>query len=598
MATVYLPPARPAAPARPRDPLEWPPTFRPGAPLPRTFASPGLLVLLLAAGAAAGQTPPAARPSDRAAAAPASSAGPATVEDLWALFAEWRAFQKPRIVDGVPDYTPAAMEAQRRALAGYRRRLAALDPRAWPVAQQVDFHVVRAEMNGLDFDHRVLQPWARNPAFYVTVVEDESDQPAREGPFALGTVELWRYRFPLAPPQAADLAARLATLPALLQQARGNLTGDGRDLWRHGIHSVEEQRSVLAGLARKADHDPALFAVVQRALEATEGFLGWLAERAPSKKGPSGVGVANYDWYLANVQLLPYTWADEVALAQRELARARASLAVEEQRNRKLPPLALVASPEEYDRRFGAAVTEYMAFLAQREILTVRPDMDPALRARVGKFTAARPLEFFAEVDYRDPVLMRTHGYHWFDLARLEHDPQQSPVRRGALLYNIFDTRTEGFATAMEELMMQAGLCDARPRSRELIYILLAQRAARALGDLRMHANQLTLEQAAQFAAANTPRGWLRMSGRTVRTEQHLYLQQPGYGTSYVLGKLEIDQLLATRAAQLGDAFTLRGFIDELDAAGLLPVSLLRWQLTFDAGGVPGVGWPGPPGPR
>ena len=44
--------------------------------------------------------------------------------------------------------------------------------------------------------------------------------------------------------------------------------------------------------------------------------------------------------------------------------------------------------------------------------------------------------------------------------------------------------------------MMQAGMFDARPRSRELIYILVAERAARALGDLRMHSNEFTLEQA------------------------------------------------------------------------------------------------------
>jgi uncharacterized protein (DUF885 family) len=533
-----------------------------------------------------------------AAPAQAAAAKPAKVEDLWSLFAEWRAFQKPQLIDGVPDYSPKAMAAQRRELSVYQRRLAAIDPGGWPIAQQVDFHVVRAEMNGLDFDHRVLQPWAKNPAFYVSVVEDESDQPAREGPFAYGTVELWRYRFPLAPGQATDLAARLATLPALLQEARGNLTGDAGDLWLHGIHSMEEQRAALTKLARKADPDAPFFAAVQRALDATSGFIRWLEERAPAKTGPSGVGVANYDWYLANVQLLPYTWADEVALAQRELARARASLALEEHKNRKLPQQTPMASADEYDPRLGAAVTEYMAFLAQHEVLTVRPDMEPALRARTGSFTSARPLEFFSEVDYRDPVLLRTHGYHWFDLARMEHDPHPSPVRRGALLYNIFDTRTEGFATAMEELMMQGGLCDSRPRSRELIYILLAQRAARALGELRMHGNELGLEQAAQFASANTPRGWLRLSGKTVRWEQHLYLQQPGYGTSYVIGKLEIDKLLAARAAQLGDAFTLRRFIDELDAAGLIPASLLRWQLTGDSKDVPGVGWRVPARPR
>jgi uncharacterized protein (DUF885 family) len=189
-------------------------------------------------------------------------------------------------------------------------------------------------------------------------------------------------------------------------------------------------------------------------------------------------------------------------------------------------------------------------------------------------------------VDYRDPVLMRTHGYHWFDLARMEHDPHPDPIRRGALLYNIFNTRTEGFATAMEEMMMLRGLCDSRPRSRELVYVLLAQRAARALGELRMHANQSSLEEAARFAAANTPRGWLRLSGETVWAEQLLYLQQPGYGTSYLIGKMEIDQILSRK---LGTGATLRQVMDEKDAAGLVPVSLLRWELTGDRGGVPGL---------
>jgi len=85
--------------------------------------------------------------------------------DLVALFNEWRAFQKPKLVDGVADYTAAAMAAQQRELPAYQRRLAALDPGAWPVPQQVDWHIVRAEMNGLDFDHRVLRPWANDPAF-------------------------------------------------------------------------------------------------------------------------------------------------------------------------------------------------------------------------------------------------------------------------------------------------------------------------------------------------------------------------------------------------------------------------------------------------
>ena len=109
--------------------------------------------------------------------------------------------------------------------------------------------------------------------------------------------------------------------------------------------------------------------------------------------------------------------------------------------------------------------------------------------------------------------------------------------------------------------MMHAGLLDGRPRARELVWVLLAQRAARALAALRMHAGELTLDEAVAFTSEWTPWGWLREDGATGRWEQHLYLQQPGYGTSYVLGKIEIEKLLADRARQLGEEFTLRRFM-------------------------------------
>jgi hypothetical protein len=515
-----------------------------------------------------------------AAAAPAIEAQRTTYDDLVVLFGEWRTFQKPRLAAGVPDYTVGAMAAQHRRLAAFRRRLAAVDTAGWSVGQQVDYHLVRAEMNGLDFDHRVLRPWANNPAFYVTVFPSQSDQPAREGPFAFGAVELWSYAFPLSPASAARIDSGIRTIPALLEQARKNLVGNQKDLWTFGARSIREQSDDLAQFSsRLTSETPELQANVRRAKDATDAFAAWLEARAASKSGPSGIGVANYDWYLKNVQLVPHTWRDEVTLMERELARAHAFLALEEQRNANLPLQLPIATAEEHARRFDAGVTEYMAFLRDRDILTVRDYMEPALRARIGRFTPG-PREFFTEVDYRDPQVMRTHGYHWFDLARMAHEPHPSPIRRGPLLYNIFITRTEGHATGWEEMMLQAGMFDARPRTRELIYVLLAQRAARALGDLRMHSNEQTLEQAARSTSAYTPRGWLRLEANLVRNEQHLYLQQPAYGTSYVIGKLQIERLLAERRRQLGDRFTMKGFMDEFDAAGLIPASLLQWELT------------------
>lgn len=509
----------------------------------------------------------------------AADGGPG-YEALTALFAEWREFQKPRIVHGVPDYSAPAMAAQHQALPEMKRRLAAIDPRAWPVSRQVDYHLVRAEMNGLDFDQRVLKPWAENPAFYVTVYPDESDQPAREGPFAWGGIDLWRYAYPLSAEDAAEVKTGLDRIPPLLEQARVNLTGDRKDLWTFGAKSLRRQSDDLKALGGKVREDtPGLAASIEAARAATDALASWVETQSAAKSGPSGVGVENYDWYLKNVQLVPYTWREEVTLMERELARARSFLILEEERNRGLPELVPVLSADEHARRFEQGVRKYMTFLADHEVVTIAPYMERALREHVGSFTPG-PRDFFTEVDYRDPEVMRTHGYHWFDLARMVHEPHESPIRRGPLLYNIFDSRTEGLATGWEEMMLQAGMFDESPRSREMIYVLLAQRAARALGELKVQANELTLDGAARFTSANTPRGWLRLSLDTVWGEQHLYLQQPGYGTSYMIGKIEVEKLLRDRAGQLGDAFTMKGFMDELNAAGLIPVSLLRWEMT------------------
>ena len=512
--------------------------------------------------------------------APVAREQPASYQDLLALFKEWRTFQSPRLIQGVPDYSVAAMAAQHKALASFKRRLEAIDPARWPIPQQVDWHIVRAEMNGLDFDHRVLRPWANNPAFYVTVFPSRSDQPAREGHNALGAVEIWSYTFPLSTADAERMAAGVRAIPGLLEQAKKNLVGTGRDLWEFGTGSIRRQSNDLERLASRVGTTAgSLPEDIARAKQATDAFAAWLGSEVRSKNGRSGIGVQNYDWYLKNVQLVPYTWREVATLMERELGRAHAFLALEEKRNAALPQQAPIASAEEHASRFDRAISEYMAYLRDHDILTVKPWMEPALRAQVGRFNPG-PREFFSEIDYRDPEIMRTHGYHWFDLARMANEPHPSPVRRGPLLYNIFITKTEGHATGWEEMMLQAGMFDARPRSRELIYILLAQRAARALGDLRMHANEWTLEEAAKNTSANTPRGWLRLEANLVRAEQHLYLQQPAYGTSYLVGKMQIEQMMAARRRQLGDQFTIRRFMDEFDAAGLIPASLVHWELT------------------
>ena len=132
---------------------------------------------------------------------------------------------------------------------------------------------------------------------------------------------------------------------------------------------------------------------------------------------------------------------------------------------------------------------------------------------------------------------------------------------------------------------MQAGLYDDDPRVREIVYIMIAQRAARGLGSLYAHANEMTMEEAGGIHSEYTPRGWMKTEKELLIFEQHLYLRQPGYGTSYITGKYQVEQAMAEYArvqeAQ-GKAFQLRDFFDGLNAIGNIPISLGHWELTGD----------------
>ena len=506
-------------------------------------------------------------------------------DDLLELFADWREFESPPLLDGAPDYTAAQFAARNNDFLALRKRLQSFDVDDWPIPHQVDWHLVRAEMNGYDFNQRLLQPWVRDPAFYNSIWMYRSDVPAHEGPTHHALIEVWAYDFPLSESEQRRMIAELKVIPPLMKQAQNNLTGNARDLWVTGIRDIRQQRTGLDELEQMVGDAASneLLEVIEAAKVATDELIAWLKAEAGSKTGPSGIGKDNYTWYQQNVHLVPLTWEDEVRLLERELARAWSSLKLEEQRNRELPPMVVASTPDEYDAMADDAIERIMNFLTDKSIVTVTDYMEPALREHRGAFVPAETRNFFAITAHYDPAPLFTHFYHWFELARMDSNPHESPIRQGALLYNIFDSRNEGTATGVEEMFMHAGLYDDRPRSRELVWILAAQRAARGLGSLYAHANEMTMEEAGSVHMNWTPRGWMKTEKELLIFEQHLYLRQPGYGTSYITGKYLLERTLADFAKQVeqrGEDFQLKDFFDRLNAIDSIPISLGRWEMT------------------
>jgi hypothetical protein len=64
--------------------------------------------------------------------------------------------------------------------------------------------------------------------------------------------------------------------------------------------------------------------------------------------------------------------------------------------------------------------------------------------------------------------------------------------------------------------------------------------------------------------------------------EQLLYLRQPGYGPSYIVGKLQLDAILARAshdADRAGRPFVLGDVMARIYAAGIVPPAFIEAEL-------------------
>ena len=509
-------------------------------------------------------------------------------ETLHELFFEWRKFENPPLLNGAPDYTKSQFRKRQKPFKSIDNRLSDIDTTGWLKSQQVDWQLLRAEMNGYDFNRRVLKSWERDPAFYQTIWMHQSDVPAHEGPINHALLEYWQYSFPLKGKAKNKFLNELLVIPPFLIQAEKNLTGNAKDLWVAGIKNIRDQGEDLKTIEQSllqyhnSRNDAELFVALVKAQKANEDFIKWLEKQSPKKNGPSGIGKDNYTWYQKNVHLVSLTWEEEVQLLKRELDRSWSSLKLEEHRNKDLPPMKAADTPEEFADLTNKAVNKMMKFLEENEVMYIKPNMKPALREHMGKFVPKDQRNFFSIGMHYDPLPLYSHFYHWFDLAQLRDEPHENPIRRAAPLYNMYDSKNEGIATAVEEMFMHAGLYDNNPRSREIVWIMLAQRAARGLGSLYAHANMMTMAEASQVHVKWTPRGWMEREPHLLEFEQHLYLRQPGYGTCYVTGKYLIENLMTQYAEKLeseGKPFVLREFLDQFNSKGNIPVELIRQEM-------------------
>ena len=491
-----------------------------------------------------------------------------THNDLVSLFIKFDHLRPPKIVDGIPDYSRAAMSAQLDSLKILQSKLNRMDTSGWTKEQQIDYRLVEAHMHGLEFNHIIMRRWSRDPAYYSTI---GWFNPTMEGAIYLPSLPISEKRIP-------DFKNRLEALPKILSAARKNLIEMTPDLAQLGIKRKSwEQERFKEWLPKLAQTNPELLEPANKAVDAIVDFRKWLEAKKQTLTGSSGIGIENYNWLLKNVYLSPYTWEQCKALTQRELERSLALLKMEEFKNRNLPPLPIIDNQAQFDSVHLAGQEWLIHFIHENNILP-QPDY---LHTK-GSGTWSRPTgrNFFENILDRDPLPLLPHDMvgHSPDAQR-EEKWNSRPIPRAYDPFYVSGTRAEALATGMEENLMNLGMLDQKPRSRELTYMLRIFRAVRALADLRMHGNEFTLDQAMAFAMKTVPYGWYNQNSYLIWEEMDLYLRQPGYGAGYLMGSVQLEQLIARQALKLSEKFEFRQFLKEFLEPGLIPISLIEWTM-------------------
>jgi uncharacterized protein (DUF885 family) len=525
-------------------------------------------------------------------------------DDVQALGAEiwaWRRLQAPRSRDDIPrmerpaDWLPqfstAAVEAARETRAGFADRLAALDLSGADVPTRVDAALLGSVLARVHWELDVLRSWQRDPSFWVDqtlgLVFDALVQPP-----------------PFGGERVTALHTRLAGIPALVETARTELAGHAeRELAAVAVSMLEDPgarltRSIaaLAGEVPSSAH-AALTEAAAAAGAALDDLTRWLVAAGPGMAPFQPVGRAAFTAFLREVALAPESLDWMVSSGRTEFARAVAMETIAAAAAAGVPEPPLPASVADHVAEEIRAEAEVRAWYAERGLLRIPahlgaytfaprpPWLAPLVGlgvtddllgpSRVGQDPVAYApdpapgLPFFYRANMLDPRLGVAHeGVHAVQLAWSWTHPD--PLRREY----VDSLANEGLAFYDEEMLLDSGLWSDAPHSRVVVARFLRLRALRVEVDVRLATGEITIAEAARLLEERVP-----MDPETAQEEAAFFAGTPGQALTYLVGKLQIQALLADLVAVQGEAFDLRAFHERLWLEGNVPLALQRWEL-------------------
>jgi uncharacterized protein (DUF885 family) len=531
----------------------------------------------------------------------------ASLDKLASDFWTWRAKYAPFNGDDVPrierpggvrDWSRASIDKRRKDLAEFESRWKKIDASKWPIDKRVDYRLIGSALSRVRWELDINPSWRRDPTFYI-------------GQTLTALVEALTVPAPYDETRSREILTRIESIPSILDQGMQNLQKPPAPFARVAVQALENVGPHLHEMARALAKSTTingadLNAATDRATDALEKYRSHLQQLLPSLPNETALGRDAYVFFLRNVALMPYSPEELLAMGRQEWSRAVAFEAYEENRNKGVPLLKIADNIDNWIADAATKELQVRKFLTDHAILavpdwvqhyTLRPTPD-YLRAlgftETDDFTSPSRLNenciryvpepsdklgYFWRATAMDPRPICVHEGipgHYFQLClSWKHE---DPIRR-----HYYDSGVnEGIGFYAEEMMLQAGLFDDSPHTREIIYNFMRLRALRVEVDVKLALGQFKLDEAAKYLRDKVP-----MDDQTARQEAIAFATGPGQAIDYQIGKLQIVKFLAEARMKQADRFSLRAFHDFVWKNGNVPISLQRWEYLGDASEVP-----------
>ena len=530
--------------------------------------------------------------------APVNSSGADELQIFSQDFWSWRARYAPFSGDdvnrmerpgGLRDWSRAAIDKRSADLRNFEGRWKKLENASRPIPSQVDYRLLGSAIARVHWELELNPRWKRDPNFYIdqtlTALAEALTVPA-----------------PFDAVRSREILARIDNIPAILQSGTENLTNPPAPFATVAIRGLDgvgdRLQKMVTSLSPATTAAPQdLQTATQRAATALEAFRRHLEEMLPKLPVETALGRDAYVYFLRNVALMPYQPEELLAMAKQEWNRAVAFESYEKERNKTFPPLQMVKNVDDWMADVATRDSQIRKFLEEHGVLSVPPWMQHYTLRALPEYL--RALGFIETDDFTSPSRLTENciryvenpspslGYfmrataqdsrplivhegipgHYFQLClSWKHE---DPIRR-----HYYDSgANEGIGFYAEEMMLQAGLFDDSPHTREIIYNFMRLRALRVEVDVKLALGHFTLEQAAKYLEQTVP-----MDPATARQEAISFSTGPGQAITYQIGKIQITKMLAEARIQQGDKFSQRAFHDFVWKNGNIPISLQRWE--------------------